>query len=183
MLHEMEWYSILFCETFVEILCKMFGPMLLNILAISRLVVFVVTTPQGYCRWVCSLFFWWFILFHKFDAYSGLETLILIRKEPTEHFDRLGGNDGYNNLALDMNAMVIILNLLSQIVKSECQNYAYTRISGRQAAPYSSCSLHSHQCGGVCQVEVRRVSFDICLSHTHTARAFQIRFCSNSEHL
>ena len=29
-----------------------------------------------------------------------------------------------------------------------------TRLSGRQAAPHSSCSLRSHQCGGVCQVDV-----------------------------
>ena len=50
---------------------------------------------------------------------------VLIRKEPTEYFDRLGGNDRYNYLALDMNAMVIILNLLNQIVKSEGQIYAY----------------------------------------------------------
>ena len=45
-----------------------------------------------------------------------------------------------------------------------------TRISGRPAAPYSSCSLRSHQCGGVCEVEVWRVRFEICLSHTHRHR-------------
>jgi hypothetical protein len=27
-------------------------------------------------------------------------------------------------------------------------------ISGRQAAPYPSCLLCSHQCGGLCEVEV-----------------------------
>ena len=50
---------------------------------------------------------------------------VLIRKEPAEHFDCLGGNAGYKDAALDMNAMVIILNLGKQIGKSECQIYAY----------------------------------------------------------
>ena len=49
--------------------------------------------------------------------------------------------------------MTVYLN--NQIIPYISENYInITRILGQQAAPYSSCSLRLHQCGGVCQVEV-----------------------------
>ena len=50
--------------------------------------------------------------------------------------------------------------------------YVLTRISGRQDAPNSSCSLRSHQCGGVCQVEASLTLFLHTDTHTQKECSF-----------
>merc|ERR1711892_1075576 len=61
----------------------MFGPVLLNILAISRWVVFVVSTPQGYYR--------------NGYRYGDVDA----NKEGTYRtFGRLGGDDGYGGRSI-----------------------------------------------------------------------------------
>jgi hypothetical protein len=60
-------------------------------------------------------------------------------------------------------------------------NINLIRISGRQAAPHSSCSLRSHQCGGSCQVEVALTLFLIqTYKHIYKTQLYIYRclFCT-----